>query len=359
MPRSFATGSSVSNLEWFMATEDTPTARNAKIRMIQQHLKGPVSLDMRNKLQRMLAELQGETPPSVAGPAPEKPPESPAARSREQTTQPKRTVKIWTPSGEIEVVRQEPRYAALKTNVLAETGVARTDSADRDEKLPLEPPVNGSTPAARIDIEPSSLAATLPDIGVGGRRPTREEERLMLLTGIQSLDELTKFLSSPDPPNVQIEPPDEEYDLAMQEAEEEELLNNATETDSPSPSTPETNRGLWKYVPILGCILALFLAAFSQWPYGFYVLLRLAVCTVSVYWAVEMFKQRQVLWMWALGANAVLFNPVLPIHMARSDWEVIDLLDAVFLAAWASVSLYRERRGVQRPYPNVAGKRSK
>src|SRR5271165_5979251 len=101
---------------------------------------------------------------------------------------------------------------------------------------------------------------------------------------------------------------------------------------------------LRKYVPVFGCILVLLLAAFSEWPYGFYVLLRLVVCTVSVYWAVEMFKQRRVAWTWAFGANAVLFNPVFPIHMARSDWEVINLLDAVFLAAWAILSLYRERR---------------
>jgi uncharacterized protein DUF6804 len=347
-----------------MAKEDTsqasPSARDIKIKMIQDRLKAPVGPAMKDKLERMLNELQGETPPRVTRPAPEKPPESPAARSREQTTAPKRTVKIWTPSGEIEVVRQEPRYAAPKTNALAETGVTRTDSADRDEKLPLEPPVNGSMPAARIDIEPSSVSAMLPDVEVGGRRPTREEERLMLLTGINSLDELTKFLSSPDlgPEKTQSCSPDEVYELAMQEAEEEELLSNARETDSLSLSTPETNSGLWKYVPILGCILALFLAAFSQWPNGFYVLLRLAVCTVSVYWAVEMFKQRQVVWTWALGANAVLFNPVLPIHMARSDWEVINLLDAVFLATWATVSFYKERRKLHGPHSDSAKKPS-
>ena len=125
----------------------------------------------------------------------------------------------------------------------------------------------------------------------------------------------------------------------MQEAEEE-LSNNATETDSSSPSTPETNSGLWKYVPIIGCILALFLAAFSQWPFGFYVLLRLAVCTVSVYWAVEMFKQRQTFWAWALGANAVLYNPIFPIHMARSNWRIINLLAALFLATWMTLLAY-------------------
>ncbi len=101
---------------------------------------------------------------------------------------------------------------------------------------------------------------------------------------------------------------------------------------------------LQRYAPVVACILALLMAFFSRWPYGFYVLLRLGVCTVSVYGAVEMFKQQRTMWAWALGANAVLYNPVLPIHMARSDWEIINLLDALFLVAWATASFYRERR---------------
>jgi len=71
---------------------------------------------------------------------------------------------------------------------------------------------------------------------------------------------------------------------------------------------------------------------------------------VSVYWAVEMFKQKQTVWAWALGANAVLFNPVLPVHMARSDWEAVNLLDALFMAAFAAVSFYRDRHKTRSTY---------
>jgi hypothetical protein len=44
---------------------------------------------------------------------------------------------------------------------------------------------------------------------------------------------------------------------------------------------------LWKYAPVVGCILALLLAASSRWPNGRYVPLHLVVCAVSVYWASE------------------------------------------------------------------------
>ena len=125
---------------------------------------------------------------------------------------------------------------------------------------------------------------------------------------------------------------------------DEEFLRAAFAQKSENRTLGRGLHGLRKYAPLVGCILALLLAAFSRWPYGFYVLLRLGVCAVSVYWAVEMFKQKQTVWTWALGANAVLFNPVLPVHMARSGWEVVNLLDALFLVAWATASFYRERR---------------
>jgi hypothetical protein len=65
---------------------------------------------------------------------------------------------------------------------------------------------------------------------------------------------------------------------------------------------------LRRYASVSGAIVGLLLAAFPSWSYVFYVLLRLGVCAVSIYWAVEMLKQKQTMWAWALGANAVLFN---------------------------------------------------
>jgi hypothetical protein len=103
-------------------------------------------------------------------------------------------------------------------------------------------------------------------------------------------------------------------------------------------------RFLARYVSVLGAILCLLLAALFSWPYAFYVLLRVGVCTISVYWAVEAFKRQQVAWTWALGANAVLFNPLLPVHMASEQWEIVDLFDAIFLASFTSISFYRDRR---------------
>src|SRR5271167_3628066 len=75
-----------------------PKDRDTKIRMIQEWLKGPVSLDMRNKLTRLLAELQGEAPPETVTRELELPPLAREVISETTTSgeaPAKRKVKIW------------------------------------------------------------------------------------------------------------------------------------------------------------------------------------------------------------------------------------------------------------------------
>ena len=86
--------------------EDTATDRDRKIKIIQERLKTPMDRDIRKKFEGLLAQLQGdekapaklEAPPAASAPKPAVEPLEPA---------PKKTIKIWTPSGEIEVVREE------------------------------------------------------------------------------------------------------------------------------------------------------------------------------------------------------------------------------------------------------------
>jgi hypothetical protein len=102
---------------------------------------------------------------------------------------------------------------------------------------------------------------------------------------------------------------------------------------------------LWNYVSVLLCIAGLFMAAaIGGWPHAFYVFLRLGVCVVSLYWVTQALKTSHQFWAWALGANAVLFNPVVPIRLERSEWKIVNLLDAAFLASWIVVSIYSNAR---------------
>ena len=100
-----------------MPSEKKSEARDLRIRMIRENLKGgSLTADFRNKLERMLAELQGEAKPStkVAG-KPLLPPVKTEAAA-DATESPKRRVKIWTPDGEIEVLREEPRRESPKAD---------------------------------------------------------------------------------------------------------------------------------------------------------------------------------------------------------------------------------------------------
>lgn len=82
--------------------------------------------------------------------------------------------------------------------------------------------------------------------------------------------------------------------------------------------------------------IALF-AALGQWPYGYYTLLRLVVCGVGAYTAFVMYEWRRTGLAWLFGFIAVLFNPVVIVHLSRDLWQPIDLSCAVLFAIVALV----------------------
>jgi hypothetical protein len=91
--------------------------------------------------------------------------------------------------------------------------------------------------------------------------------------------------------------------------------------------------------------VAMLLAAFGKWPYDYYTLLRLLVCGVSIHEAYRAFQPsaRQDARGWAFGAFAALFNPFVPVHLARSTWNVIDLGVGIALAADLAAELRANR----------------
>jgi len=98
------------------------------------------------------------------------------------------------------------------------------------------------------------------------------------------------------------------------------------------------------------CAAVLLIAAFTEWPYFMYVLLRVIICGSAAYIATRLHSRHRVPLAWLFGAIAVLFNPVLPVRMARSDWEVINVLAAVIFIAflvhlnWDKLSRRQSRR---------------
>ena len=79
------------------------------------------------------------------------------------------------------------------------------------------------------------------------------------------------------------------------------------------------------------------LGALADWPYGYYQLLRLVTCGASVYIAVLAYSWEKVWATWLFGFIAVLFNPLLPVHLPRELWQPIDLIFAVIFVAIAFI----------------------
>ncbi len=89
---------------------------------------------------------------------------------------------------------------------------------------------------------------------------------------------------------------------------------------------------------ILSLIAATVLfGALAKWPYGYYQLLRIVTCCVAVYIAFIAYQWQKLWAVWLFGFIALLFNPVIPIHLSREIWQTIDLICALLFTTVAFV----------------------
>ena len=61
-------------------------------------------------------------------------------------------------------------------------------------------------------------------------------------------------------------------------------------------------------------------------PYGYYTLLRLVCCGIFAYLAVQAVLLNIQGWSWVLGITAVVYNPIIPIHLTRGIWSVVNIV---------------------------------
>src|SRR5438552_5206733 len=83
-------------------------------------------------------------------------------------------------------------------------------------------------------------------------------------------------------------------------------------------------RTLGLYVAWLVTTVMLVLAVTGKHPYSFYTLLRWICCAVFVYSAFTARETNRLPWAWIFGVLAVLFNPILPVHLRRDRWQTVD-----------------------------------
>ena len=82
---------------------------------------------------------------------------------------------------------------------------------------------------------------------------------------------------------------------------------------------------------LIPCIVAavILLGALGDWPYGYYQLLRWITCGAAVWVAFLAYDWKKKWAMVLFSILAVLFNPLLPIHLSRDLWQPIDLICSI------------------------------
>lgn len=92
--------------------------------------------------------------------------------------------------------------------------------------------------------------------------------------------------------------------------------------------------------PLFFISLALFIPALNIFsleidlPYGYYQLLRFAVCGFGGYVAYLAHQQNKKRWVWILGIIALIFNPFYKFHFDKELWQLFDLIvGIVFIIA--------------------------
>lgn len=73
---------------------------------------------------------------------------------------------------------------------------------------------------------------------------------------------------------------------------------------------------------------ALLVWALDRHAYGYYKLLRWVVCGTGTYSAFLALASNKITWVWVLGIIAVVFNPLIPVHLDRDTWSIIDTVAA-------------------------------
>jgi hypothetical protein len=75
------------------------------------------------------------------------------------------------------------------------------------------------------------------------------------------------------------------------------------------------------------------ISALDRHPYSYYTLLRWVVCGVAAYVTYVAFQTEKAPGAWLFGIMALLFNPIIPVHLSRATWQPIDVLSAIIFIA--------------------------
>ena len=104
---------------------------------------------------------------------------------------------------------------------------------------------------------------------------------------------------------------------------------------------------------ILALVAATMLfVAIADLQYGYYQILRWVVCGVAVYIAYMAYTWGKVWATWVFGFVAVLFNPIIPVHLTKEIWQPINVICGI-LFGLSPLFLKEPRQGWSNGEPSL------
>lgn len=73
--------------------------------------------------------------------------------------------------------------------------------------------------------------------------------------------------------------------------------------------------------------------ALDRNPYAYYVLLRWVCCPILAFLAVRAANLEKIGWTWVLGISALIYNPIMTVHLNREIWSVLNVVTIIILGA--------------------------
>jgi len=80
--------------------------------------------------------------------------------------------------------------------------------------------------------------------------------------------------------------------------------------------------------------------ALGRWPYGYHMLLRVVVFASGLLIATLIYQRMKdfTAWVVVFLIAAIIFNPILPLHLTRSVWSTLNVIAAaLFVTHWLVV----------------------
>jgi len=88
---------------------------------------------------------------------------------------------------------------------------------------------------------------------------------------------------------------------------------------------------------------ALLAIAVASLPYGYFIFMRWFVCAACVFHIYLSYTMRKQLSVVVFAVLAILFNPLVPIHLNKESWMPIDLISAAVILS--SFAWLRQKQG--------------